>query len=278
MSCLRPLPPSSPSFALFGVMAAMICGCGQGLHTRADPTDAATPSIDAVEPAGPDVTAGPDARADGVADVGPDVSADRGPDAAADDVPVAGADASPDLVTDARPDASSEPTGEEITVVVDVNGAEIDLPPAQPQAHLSIGPGTFRGPTPVTMRIVHSAQHLGGYDPMVEISVQSAGLFRQDAILTIAVPNIGANQPSLVLGTIDPTVSPADQQWIPIQGSSLSTDQSSGQSSVTGPVSEFATANDLLFSAVIKCPPVTTCPQHQTCNSGACQQCPTSSC
>jgi hypothetical protein len=200
-------------------------------------------------PAGPE--AGPDGFgfADAVADGTPGPDADGGPEVRADAV-----------VTDAGVNPVSR--------VVDDNGADIYLD----EAKLSIGPGTFREPTLVILRKFLSVDHVGAYGAVFEISVPSPGLFRQDAKLTLQVPPIGANQPNLVLGTLDPGLSLAAQQWVPVSLSALSPDQTS----VTGSVTGFGNASILQYGAVVRCPS-TVCPSGQACNAGACQQCPTGS-
>jgi hypothetical protein len=248
------LPPtrSRLPLALLGV-ATLVLGCGQGLFDRGRlPRDAGqTVDLESEPPMGSEA---------GIP-VGPDAGTDTGSDTAADAEP----DSGPDICADASPtDAGINP----ISRVVDENGAELFLD----EARLTIGPGTFREPTLVTLCKILVIDHTGAYGPVFEISVPAPGLFRQVAKLTLQVPFIGANQAVLALGTLDPGLSLAAQQWVPVSDSTLSPDQTS----VTGSVTGFGNANVLQYGAVVRCPP-TVCPSGQACNAGACQQCPTGS-
>jgi hypothetical protein len=156
-----------------------------------------------------------------------------------------------------------------VTQTVDNNGAELYLD----GAHLSMPPGVFRFPTQVTIEIIPSIEHAGAYGPVFQISLPAPSLIRQVPTLTLSVPSIGANQPSVVLGVLDPSLPRDAQQWTPAQNSVLSADQQS----VSGLVTAFGNASLVYYAVVVGCPPVTTCPSGQSCNSGTCQQCPTSS-
>jgi hypothetical protein len=155
----------------------------------------------------------------------------------------------------------------EVTGTVDRNGGTIVLG----QASLVMGPGSLDVPTQVTLRRLPSVEHIGAYGPVFEIVIPSPDVFVNDPTLVLHVPNIGANQRSLSLGYLDPTLTLDLQQWIAINGCSLD----STQSILSGPVQGFKTTTVLRFGAVVKCPPVAGCPHGQACNSGACQQCPT---
>jgi hypothetical protein len=158
----------------------------------------------------------------------------------------------------------------EITRLIDRAGGEISLG----QARLLIGPGVLLDPTPVTLRRLPSVAHSGAYGPVFELQLPAPALFQHDPTLELLVPNIGANQASLTLGVLDPSLPPDVVQWVPISGARLDPTQTL----VQGPVQGFASRSVLQFGAVVRCTQVTLCPEGQACNSGACQQCPAGSC
>jgi hypothetical protein len=298
----RPLGP--PRSVLLG---AVLCaagvfapGCGQGLFGRAtgDAGDVADVLPDA-DPTSDADTGGP---TDADADAGADAEAEARTDGPSDPVlhsdPTSNGDATSDAIerrdADPRPDAdptsdvvltpdsgsdlardlipdtvSNEDSGDSVSKTVDKTGADISLG----EARLIIYGGTFPTPVKVSMRRIPSVPYAGAWGPVFEISVPSAGLFRQDAKLVLQVQPIGANQPNLVLGSLDPNVQFVDQQWIWVSDSSISADQTQ----VSGSVSGFGVANVLQYAAVVRCTQTATCPSGQACNSAVCQQCPTSS-
>ncbi len=237
---------------LFGVAATFVLGCGQGLFDRASVLG--------------------DAGEEADFEAGSSAGLDAGPPAGSDAGPPAGPEAGPDARKDAGPDAAADvdPDAGPISQLVDLNGAVLTLG----EATLTIGSGTFRDPTQVTLRKLLSIEYAGAYGPVFEISVPSAGLFRAVAKLTLKtpVPPIGA-QANLVLGTLDPSLSLADKQWIWVTDSSLSPDQTS----VTGSVTGFGNASVLDFAVILRCAQTADCRSHEACNAGVCQQCPTSS-
>lgn len=155
----------------------------------------------------------------------------------------------------------------QVTKSVDVDGATLVLA----QAQLVIGPGTFDSATLVTLRRIPALAHAGAYGPVFEVAVPSANLFRQDPELELKVPDIGPNQIDLAIGVLDPSLSLAEQQWVPISSSQIDPTLTI----LAAPVQGFANLDRLDFGAVVRCPPTVPCPSGQTCNSGACQACPT---
>jgi hypothetical protein len=154
----------------------------------------------------------------------------------------------------------------------DSNGGRLTLGSAM----LTIAPGTFKDGTSVQIciRQIESIAHTGAYGPVFEISVPVPHLFRQTPLLTLQVPDLSPNQsflPYIALGTLDPSKSLADQQWVPASESSLSSDQKS----VSGSVTDFENLTVVQFGVIVGCPSAMMCPPHQACNSSACQQCPT---
>jgi hypothetical protein len=252
-----PSPSNSlPSTALFVVAVILMPGCGKGLFDRTIllMSDARAPTY---QDSGnePDNDASPDAgTADAITDADVDASV---------------ADAVKDVGNDA--DSGSIPVVEVTTKTVDDRGDDLYLA----EAHLIIGPGTFRERVSVTLRRITSVNHAGAVGPVFEISVPSSGLFRQDATLTLQVTtDIGQpNQSNLVLGILNPNLSLAMQQWVPAASSKYNPEPPS----VTGLVTGFGNSSVLQFAAVILCVPTTTCPTGQSCNAGACNQCPTGS-
>ena len=209
--------------------------------------------LDSVPAAGPDTvpTAGPD--------TGPAAGPDTGPDP--------GSDAVSDVAADDGPDAGITQSSK----TVGPNGGDLILDGAT----LTIGRGTFQNPTQVILREYPKIDYAGAYGPVFEISVPAAGLFRQVATLTLPAPSpsIGANQANLVLGALDPSRLPADQQWVAVSDSSLSLEQTS----VTGSVSDFGNASVFEYAVVLGCTLTAQCRTGEACNASACQQCPTSS-
>ena len=159
--------------------------------------------------------------------------------------------------------------GAQVTKTITSDGGDVVLG----QARLVIGPGTFAAPTQVTLRRIPAIAHAGAYGPVFQLDVPSANIFRQDATFELRVPSIGANQPSLVLGSLDPSLSLDVQQWVPVSGSGLD----ASQSLLTGPIPGLSTMTTIQLGAIVRCPPTTACPAGQACNSGACQMCPTGS-
>jgi hypothetical protein len=250
---------------LFGVVGLLVQGCGKGLFDSASLfVDAATTD---------------DAEVDAVVVPPGDDAAplfDGGPKPPVEDV----AKPTPDLP---KPDDGPRPPGydggtpldDSVTRTFDANGGTLALGPAT----LTIGPNSFKDGTSVqvTMRRIESITHTGAYGPVFEITVPAAHLFRQTPRLTIQVPDLGPNQsflPAAALGTLDPSRAPAEQ-WIVAYDSILASDQKS----VTGSVTDFENLTVVQFAVVLRC--LTTdlgCPEHQACNSTACQQCPTLNC
>ena len=139
------------------------------------------------------------------------------------------------------------------------------------QARLLISPGTLASPTAVTLRRIPKVAHAGAYGPVFELSVPGRNLFLQDPTLDLMVPFIGANQGDLALGSLNPSLSLALQQWVPISVSQID----ANLTLLTAPAQGFSTADTLDFGAVVRCPPTVPCPSGQTCSSNACQACPT---
>ena len=202
-------------------------------------------------------------------EAGPPTDPDAGPDASRDASTDAGTDAGSDAGADAHADVVPDAGFPSIKQTVDQKAAELTLDGAT----LTIGAGTFRGSTLVTLLELPGIDHAGAYGPVFEISVPSAGLFQQVAKLTLPVPSIGANQANLVLGAFDPSLPLAAQLWNPVSDSTLSSDQTS----VTGSVTGFGNASALQYAVVLRCTLTSQCRSGEACNSGACQQCPTSS-
>jgi hypothetical protein len=159
--------------------------------------------------------------------------------------------------------------GAQVTKTITSDGGVLVLG----QARLVMGPGTFAAPTEVTLRRIPAIAHAGAYGPVFQVDVPSSNVFRQDATFELQVPSIGANQPSLALGALDPTLSLDVQQWVPVFGSGLD----ASQSLLTGSIPGLSTMTTIQLGAVVSCPPTTACPAGQACNSGACQVCPTGS-
>ena len=247
--------------ALLGVTATLMLACGQGLFDRASVSGDAGEAMD-FEPGPP---AGAEAGPPTAPDAAPDAGSPSGPDAGPPSGPDAYADAGPDAPAEADPDAGIS----QISQIVDENGAVLTLD----EATLTIGAGTFQRSTQVTLRKRITIDYAGAYGPVFEISVTSAGLFRKDAKLTLKTPDpsIGANQANLVLGTLDPSLSPAKQQWVWVSDSILSPDQTS----VTGSVTGFGNASVLDYAVVLRCTDQSECRSGEACNAGVCQQCPT---
>jgi len=140
------------------------------------------------------------------------------------------------------------------------------------QARLLIDPGTLDSPTPVTLRRIPTIAHAGAYGPVFELAVPGTNLFRKDPTFELLVPFIGANQGDLALGSLNPGLSVAQQQWVPISVSQID----ANLTMLTAPAQGFSTAATLDFGAVVRCPPTVPCPSGQTCSSNACQACPSS--
>jgi hypothetical protein len=250
--------------ALVGAVAVLVQGCGKGLFDRASVVaDSATGDDGDVDgsilPPRDDAGVPPEDGPRPVND-GPKPS-DDGPKLN-DDGP---------KVVDAKSPLEDvgKPT-EEVTQVFDTNGGPLTLGPAT----LTIGPGTFKDGTSVqiTMARFESVGHAGAYGPVFQISVPAPHLFRQLPMLTLQVPDLGANQSFLsvvALGKLDPTKQPADQLWVKID-SSLSSDQKT----VSGPLTDFENFTVLQFAVVISCPFI-GCPAGQACSGSTCQQCST---
>jgi hypothetical protein len=157
----------------------------------------------------------------------------------------------------------------QVTKIIPIDGGNVVLG----QARFTIGTNTLDVPTEVILSRIPTIAHTGAYGPVFQIDVPSGSVFHQDATFELTVDSIGANQPTLTLGSLDGSQSLAIQQWVPISGSVLN----SNQTQLTGSIHRLASMTALQLGAIVKCPPTTTCPAGQACNSGACQQCPTGS-
>jgi hypothetical protein len=248
--------------ALLGAVAMLVQGCGQGLFDRASVlADAAATDDGEVEA----VILPPDDAA---------VPVDDGPKPPVDDVAKPNDDLPKPPDDGSNPPVSDvgKPADDVVVQTFDANGGPLTLGPAT----LIIAPGTFKDGTSVqiSIRQIESIAHAGAYGPVFEISVPDPHLFRQMPKLTLQVPDLGTNQsflPYIAIGTLDPSKSLADQQWVPAYDSSLSSDQTS----VSGSVTDFENLTVVQFGVVVGCPSAMMCPSHQACNSSACQQCPT---
>lgn len=260
------LPTRSPLIAaLLGALAMLGLGCGKGLF------DIAAVLTDGG--AGLDTDVSGDASLTGPTDDTAKTSDDatKPPD---DTVPPFGDDAVRPADDAGKPpelDGGQVVLGE-TTKDIGSGGGTIQLGTAT----LTIGSGTFKDGTTVsvTIRELSSVDHSGAYGPVYEISVPSAKLFLNDPQLTLTTPSVGDNQASLALAMLIPSLSPANQQWVPVYNTKLSDDETTLTGSVTG----FGNASVLWLGAVIKCSTSSTCPAHQACNASACQQCPTLTC
>ena len=248
--------------ALLGAVAMLVQGCGQGLFDRASAlADAAAiydGEIEAILPPMDDAMIPVDDEPKPPVD---DVAKPN------EDLPKPQDDGSNQPVSD-----DGKPADDVVVQTFDANGGP---PLTLGSATLTIAPGTFKDPVQIKIRQIGSIEHTGAYGPVFEISVPAPHLFRQTPLLTLQVPDLSPNQsflPYAALGTLDPSKSLADQQWVPTEtdGSSLSSDQKS----VSGSVTDFDNLTVVQFGVVIGCPTM-TCPSHQACNSSACQQCPT---
>jgi hypothetical protein len=252
--------------ALFGVAATFVLGCGQGIFDHSRVSDDAGEAAD-LEPA-------PLAGQEAGPLVDPDVGAMAGPEAGSVAGPEAGrpegsdayayADAGPDAPADVDSDAGNCQTWD-----VSPNGAVLTLG----DATFTIGAGTFQSPVQVTLCKRLTIDYAGAYGPVFEIEVRSTGLFRKDAQLRLKTPGppILPNQANLVLGTLDPSLALANQQWVWVSDSSLNADQTS----VTGSVTGFGNASVLDYAVVLRCTDQSECRSGEACNAGVCQQCPT---
>lgn len=225
--------------ALSGAVGLAMPGCGRGLFTEyATPADAGTETSDTLP-----------------------APADDGPS------PVPGSDAVPVPDADALP---PDLVGNQVSQKVDQNGATLQLDGAV----LVIGPGTFAAPTLVTLREVGTIDYAGAYGSVFEIRVPDPNLVHQDFKLTLPTPALGPpNQANLVIGKLDPSNSLDKQQWIAVSGSSLNSDQTSA----TVQISDLAHFAVFQYAIVLGCNTTSVCRSGEACNSGACQQCPTSS-
>jgi hypothetical protein len=261
---LRSMTSSMPPWlaaALLGAEAMLMQGCGQGLFDRARALEDAAATYDGEVEA---VILPPTDDAAAPVDDGPKPPVD---DVAKpnDDLPKPPDDGSNPSVCDGGNPADNVQT-------FDSNGGRLTLG----SATLTIAPGTFKDGTSVQIciRQIESIAHTGAYGPVFEISVPVPHLFRQTPLLTLQVPDLSPNQsflPYIALGTLDPSKSLADQQWVPASESSLSSDQKS----VSGSVTDFENLTVVQFGVIVGCPSAMMCPPHQACNSSACQQCPT---
>ncbi|HEY5282193.1 MAG TPA: hypothetical protein VIM14_05335 [Polyangia bacterium] len=245
--------------ALFGVAAMFVMGCGQGIFDHPRVSDDAGETSDAEQAPLTGPEAGPPDDPDLGATAGPEAGRPEGSDA------YAYTDAGPDVpaAADADPDAGNSQSWD-----VGPNGAVLTFG----DATLTIGAGTFQSPVQVTLRKRLAIGYAGAYGTVFEIEVPSAGLFRKDAKLTLKTPQPTiASQANLVLGTLDPNLSLANQQWVWVSDSILSADQTS----VTGSVTGFGNASVLDYAVVLRCADQSVCRSGEGCNAGVCQQCPT---
>jgi hypothetical protein len=200
--------------------------------------------------------------------VGPEAGTLAGPEAGRPEGPDAYAytDAGPDAP--AAADADSD-AGNSQSWDVGPNGLVLTFG----DATLTIGAGTFQSQVQVTLRKRLFIDYAGAYGPVFEIEVPAAGLFRKVPKLTLKTPGppILPNQANLVLGTLDPNLSLANQQWVWVSDSSLSADQMS----VTGSVTGLGNASLLDYAVVLRCADQSECRSGEGCNAGVCQQCPT---
>jgi|GEM_PF-6492456 len=140
------------------------------------------------------------------------------------------------------------------------------------------------GPVTITLRRYDSIDHRGAVGPVFEIQVPTPDTFRKDPRIGIAASSLVAGSASSVIGFLVPGV--ASEQWVPDSSVTIS-DCLPGV--VCGPVQRLSFINPggsidpsltttlLRLAIVTRCTSNEDCASQQACNSGACQQCPTSS-
>jgi hypothetical protein len=250
--------PGGLGSALLVAAALLAAGCGKGIFDRNMVADALDAGVtDGQDASGsipsPDVGSGTEDTAPGAA------FTDAGP--------------APEVGKDLSPEADPNITA---TIQKSFSDAEDSL--HLEEADLLVGTGTFPATSsvPITMSRLVAAKRLGAVGPVFDISVPRAGLFRQDATITIRITpdvasSVGDNLSNLALGTFNPNAPTTSQQWVPVSKSTFDPTIPS----VSGPVTGFGNAAELQFAAVIRCP--ATCPTGENCSAGgACNQCPTS--
>jgi hypothetical protein len=151
-------------------------------------------------------------------------------------------------------------------------------------AKLEICPGCLKPDRPVAIKVTwqRAIEHTGALSSVYSVEVPAPDTFQNDPKITISTTQAIAGNPDNVIGFMVPGIG----QWIPDQPPAPPVCEQSDQ--VCGPVQiqgftnpygdHLGQTTTLRFAIVTKCGPDTKCPSGQTCNSGACQQCPTLSC
>jgi hypothetical protein len=153
---------------------------------------------------------------------------------------------------------------------IDDNGGQIVLR----EAVLDVWASCLTGPTQITLRRYSAIDNTGAISPVFQLEIPTADTFKRTPRLSIAASaKISSDQGSMI-GHLVPDGHP--QQWIPEQPRDTGCDL---PSSVCGPLQldAFKPATTKLDYAIVKlCDPSTGCPlPNQSCQSGACQYCPT---
>jgi hypothetical protein len=155
---------------------------------------------------------------------------------------------------------------------VDRNGDRLVLG----EAVLDVWPDCVSGPTLITLRRSQTLGPSGAISPIFQLEIPTPKAFTNDPRLSIATSSEIAVDPTSAIGHLVPDRQP--QQWIPEIGSLTNCDV---VSSVCGPLQtgKFAElpATKLDYAIVKLCDqPLPGCSlPNQSCQSGACQYCPT---
>jgi hypothetical protein len=165
-----------------------------------------------------------------------------------------------------------------VSRTIDQEGFDLKLG----EATLNVWQDCLDGPALITLRRFHTFEHhLGAVGPVFEVEIPTFDTFKRDPRIVIGTSSGARSSPPFVIGFLVPGVT--NEQWVP---DSTKADPPCSAPEICGPVqilgfpkpdaTAASPASRLEFAIVKKCGGIEECGLNQACNSGACQECPTS--
>jgi hypothetical protein len=154
---------------------------------------------------------------------------------------------------------------------IDDNGGRIVLR----EAVLDIPPRCVAGPTPITLRRYAAIDNSGAISPVFQLEIPTAKTFVDRPQLSIVASSEISSGENSALGHLLPDGHP--QLWIPEQPRASVCDLSSSVCSLLQlqAFTDPPTTSKLDYAIVKLCNASSDCLPNQSCQSGACQYCPT---
>jgi len=158
-----------------------------------------------------------------------------------------------------------------MTKTIDDNGGQIVLR----EAVLDVWAKCLPGPTPIALRRYESIDNTGAISPVFQLEIPTPDAFKSSPRLSISASAEISNSGSFEIGHLVPDGHP--EQWIPEQPRTSGCDL---PLSVCDPLQLVAfttspTTSKLDYAIVKLCQFPSDCLPNQSCQSGACQYCPT---